>query len=975
MLFVILMSILTLTLSLSACSDEHEHVFSKEWTVTVEATTETEGEESNVCDECNETVTRKTEKHTHTYSDSGTVTTPATKDKDGIITKVCDGCGESTEEAVKYCENHTYSTEWTILSKPTMSSIGRERNVCTACGATVIRPIPKLEVTELVLTEPPTTTTYFIGERFNSYGMKISGILSDGSSVEIKDYEVVTTLPLTNDVTNAEIKYGELTLLVPITVSNATYTLIGSASGYEDGTLLYVDGYCIGSLTGKDGAKETILRDYSADKFMILRGASYNYKVGDRIGLLVTLESDENGKYLKYSTENKSPEALVSSSNNFIDFRIVANGNANSTEKAESAFGAEGIKTCDVIEFYGLFYLMADEDRYVIHFSEDATNENGAMLSSGKALKLSAENIDGSIISDRLPFDTAAYPGVLVNGTIKAMYTYSDTDSIYLEILDKDWVSIDLYVEGQEYLTEVAYSFYYQLPYVDYEQYNSRRNINPAPEDATEQQRIYLDCSSYVNAVYYNAFGVNILPYAISEKSASTANFMAYARENQNAIDVLGYWESRDYDTEEEQDALLKSIYDQLQIGDVIVYRKGNIETLEESAGHALIYVGGGKILHCMNTGSYEHASTAKNSSKADPLSSYDQIDKNSVGFESCHNLFESRGATRYLFKYVNFTVLRPLNRGLTPTEQAKARMTIPSLSIEKLVDVNMFSAVFTNDLITYTITLKNNGETKLNNVTLSEAVPMGTEFVSATDGILHTDGEISWTGEVDAASTVTLSFTVKVTASEPGTLIESNEGTVNGLKLNKITNTVSGINRETLEGIGEIGKGFAESENEYTDPILMINAVYNELIGKNILDYATVSDALLDIINLENKRYNTECAVNDAVIENFVGGYLIRGANPLMNDRIRAIRIEYLTAGDVILAEHTSKKDVKIYTAYIYLGGDEFLCVTSVDGICTVEKNNEPDIKKIQNLLTSLYSYEKYAIIRPSMAYTAESN
>ena len=451
------------------------------------------------------------------------------------------------------------------------------------------------------------------------------------------------------------------------------------------------------------------------------------------------------------------------------------------------------------------------------------------------------------------------------------------------------------------------------------------------------------------------------MPYTIGEKGASTANFTAYAKENPENVDVIGYWETKDYTTEEEQTALLESLYNQLQIGDVIVYRK-------PSSGHALIYVGGGDILHCMNTESYTHNGT-------DPSKAYDWVSSASIGFESTNNLFRNKSASRYLFNYVNFSIIRPLNRGLTVTEQTKARMTIPSLSIEKLLDANMYSAVFTGDTLTYTVTLKNNGDSDLENVTLTEKVPAGTVFVSASEGIAHSAGAISWIGKVEKGTTVTLTFSVKVTETTPGALIESNEGTVNGLKLNKIINTVSGISLEKLSKLKELGNSYALNGTTYTDPMLMVNAVYNELIGKNILDYSTVSEALSDIIDVEGKKYNENCVAKDIVVKNLSGGYLIRGTNPLNNDRIRAVRIEYLTVGDVIIAEHSTNNagTNKRAVAYIYLGDNDFLSVNTKDGVCSIVKCENPDIKKIQNILTSLYSYEKYAVIRPSMNNAAE--
>ena len=143
----------------------------------------------------------------------------------------------------------------------------------------------------------------------------------------------------------------------------------------------------------------------------------------------------------------------------------------------------------------------------------------------------------------------------------------------------------------EDVAVEVAYAFFRQAIQQNYSQTNSRRNINPSPEDATSQHMIFLDCSSYVNAVYYEAFGENILPYETLEKAPQTGNYMNYALNNPTNSDVIGAWENKDYKTEEARANLLNSIKAQLQPGDVIDYRLAD-------SGHALIYVGNGKILH-----------------------------------------------------------------------------------------------------------------------------------------------------------------------------------------------------------------------------------------------------------------------------------------------------------------------------------------------------------------------------------------
>ena len=94
--------------------------------------------------------------------------------------------------------------------------------------------------------------------------------------------------------------------------------------------------------------------------------------------------------------------------------------------------------------------------------------------------------------------------------------------------------------ENMEIIKEIAYAYRRQGTQIEYDQSNSRRHISPSPEDATAQHMIYLDCSSYVNAVYLEAFGVGIRSTGIT---ANTGTLDSYAKERVGTDEVVGYWE------------------------------------------------------------------------------------------------------------------------------------------------------------------------------------------------------------------------------------------------------------------------------------------------------------------------------------------------------------------------------------------------------------------------------------------------
>ena len=951
-LFILVLVLFSFTILISCSSEEeHEHEFLDEWSVKTPATTEAEGLEVNTCHICNREIERKIPKHVHSLSGESVLISAATEDTPGIKSTVCTGCGESVEEAVYFCLTHTVEGEWILEKEATLSSVGKERNVCCVCGGELVREIPRVYFAELFASKMPYTTAYFSGELFNPYGLEVKAVLSDGTELIVKDYELQTKTKLTANDKYAVVTYRDLTLEIPITVSKYVVGSVKTALDGEVGASVYVKGFCIASLQN-GGEKSIVIRSLTGNDHILVSGVDYDYETGDKVAIYTTVASDEKGKYLIYAEENGNGEGTVLSKGNSL--LSVADEQIVGSLMAQNVFDGELLRY-STVKLSGLFYLVKDGGDYIVHFNEAATDKNGARTSSGALIRVRDLELLESDFASAL-----TYPGVLVSGNISALYLGDEGGAVELKALSNSQVIVDsAYNELASYAREAAYAYYYQLPYIDYDQYNARRNNNPAPEDATALHRIYLDCSSYVNAVYFSAYGKNVLPYSISNMAASTLNFTNYAKENPDGVDVVGHFRTSDYDAEESE-ILLASVRSQLCVGDVIVYRR-------DENGHTLIYVGEDKFLHCANT-SYTHVS-------GDPLASYDYVNDTSIKLANASDLFENTESSLYLFRStnVNITLLRPLNRGLAATEETMARMTIPSLSIEKSVDANMYSAVFFGDILTYTVTLKNNGLEDLSGVTLSEKVPFGTEFFEASDGISCADGMISWVGEVKAGDTVTLTFKVIVTATDAGTLIESNCGEVNGLDLNKITNTVSGISRDKINELISMGYAAAQNVSEYVDPIDMIKDIYSNILAGGVLSYQTVDEALSDIIDLGGNKYNVSCAAKDVVIANLSGGYEIREMNRIDNERIRDIRLEYLSVGDVIIAQYKNTGKVTVYTAYIYLGGSDFLCVTSDSGMASIVKYKESEGNIVQNILTSLYSYDKYATIRPSMANKAD--
>ena len=527
---------------------------------------------------------------------------------------------------------------------------------------------------------------------------------------------------------------------------------------------------------------------------------------------------------------------------------------------------------------------------------------------------------------------------------------------------------------NEDIVKEVAYAYFHQGNQIQYDQ--TLRVLTASPEDATAQKRVYLDCSSFVNSCYMEAFGVNVMPYERDDKEPVTRRLTSYAKDNPSNPDVVGYWEPANYTTEEQKAALMNEVRGLLRVGDVIVYTRE-----KDLSGHTMMYVGDDMFLH--STGS--DATLNRMNAKA-PLSYDNSTTEDVLGTVrtlTADEVFSDKESTRYLFiedpakKVLRFCVLRPIARGLTPTKEALSRMNMQGLSMEKVCSVSENNAVNTGDIITFTIELKNTSDKDLTNIVLEDTLTPGTEFVSGGQAVNCEEGKISWTGTVNAGKTAFVKYSVKVTETVPGTLLVNDSTYVGGVKLGKITHTLSGIGkREKLELVEYAEKIVGKN---IENPLLVADEIYGKNLGIDIFsEYATVSEALEEIL----LTYTGGIAVKDedktalakTLVPTLYGGHDIRKVQPTMEniDQTRVLSEEELEVGDVILANIFSSalgKGNKIgETVFIYLGDSTLLTVEN--GVAkTVNIGLDIYGSDSDNVLFALNAYSKFAVVRPSMA------
>ena len=208
-----------------------------------------------------------------------------------------------------------------------------------------------------------------------------------------------------------------------------------------------------------------------------------------------------------------------------------------------------------------------------------------------------------------------------------------------------------------EALLAVAKAYHARGKFLQYDQRSMDRVLqltprprkNLPPEAATEGNTTYLDCSGFVNACFYQAFGVEL-------EADLTWHMIDYVKPR------VYYYEITHRETEDELAALEQEIRTLLQPGDVMTFDRG------VGSGHTMLYLGDGMYTDCTPNGRPD---------------SYDFENKKSREYESggiwVHPITRwfDKDDRNWLFaeKKRRLCIQRPLDVMPEPTKQAMARI------------------------------------------------------------------------------------------------------------------------------------------------------------------------------------------------------------------------------------------------------------------------------------------------------------
>ena len=292
-------------------------------------------------------------------------------------------------------------------------------------------------------------------------------------------------------------------------------------------------------------------------------------------------------------------------------------------------------------------------------------------------------------------------------------------------------------------------------------------------------------------------------------------------------------------------------------------------------------------------------------------------------------------------------------------SEATKSRMEYPAMEIDRTVDIPPYGTVEKDGTLTYTIKVSNKSNednyrtwmrvvdteydsVNYKNVVITERIPKGTEFVSASAGYTLTNGILSWTMDINAGQTAEISYTVRVTA-EVGSVITSDGGMVAKIPSNSISNQVgcskfTDAQKETLTEISQTnitnwskiyGTDLQFAEEIYahlgitlelpTVEELVENLFSTTLLEKQLSMTFYYNDKNTPIVMFvpQNEVSAQYSAVQSMVLDRYYGGYRFSATDfekfkeqgmdgydfPTELDKtILEFRFDYLEVGDIIV-------------------------------------------------------------------------
>ena len=300
-------------------------------------------------------------------------------------------------------------------------------------------------------------------------------------------------------------------------------------------------------------------------------------------------------------------------------------------------------------------------------------------------------------------------------------------------------------------------------------------------------------------------------PYAESLGTFDSTAFVDWYKDGTltyskvNGEDTYSYSLNGNKITPAEAKNLLAAYLTEQKNGEYINVRRGDV-IVED--GHAFLYIGNGYAIDCKGF-------------KYDIKNGVDGIEKSGALFGPLRTLpitLERASSDFVISRVLDYyakdydgdpgnDIIKYNGESVEISEATKSRMEYPAMEIDRTVDITPYGTAEKDGTLTYTVKISNQSNeynyrlwmrvedekydsVNYKDVVITERIPEGTEFISATAGYTLTDGVLCWTIDINAGQTAEISYTVKVTA-EVGSIITSDGGMVAKIPSNSISNKV----------------------------------------------------------------------------------------------------------------------------------------------------------------------------------------
>ena len=516
--------------------------------------------------------------------------------------------------------------------------------------------------------------------------------------------------------------------------------------------------------------------------------------------------------------------------------------------------------------------------------------------------------------------------------------------------------------------------------WVDYEEYIA---FEPDEQEHVERFKLF-ESSSFTDwytkgkLEFYKAEGEDIYSYYLNGKKISSSEAKGL---------LISYLTETNADGE----------YVNLRMGDLVT-----------SGTHTLVYIGAGYVLDC-------------NGYKYDLDTGLDKVEQNGAVFGRMKTVKSILSSCKN-----DFVITRPLdyyqydgdgNPGndiimyegeyIEISAATESRLQYAAMEIDRTVNITPYGTTFNGDELTYTIKISNrsnesnfrtwmrnfkkgyDGE-NYNGVVISEIIPAGTEFVSASAGFTFENGKLTWNVDIAAGTSVELTYTVKVTA-DAGESIISDGGMVANIPSNSIVNLVgnpkldsdqqgvlseiAGMNPEEWNELFGSGLEFAEkiyAEMGVTLDLPTIEEIIENMftptyIEKLIAMHAIYKD-IYDPIVMYNPTKDLDgvyAEIAKMLIYDYIGGYRLFAADldklenfdlqefdfaKELNNTILELSLDYLEVGDIIVYVTAAERGRTEFTSEIASSrvlvyvGNGILIEMSSDGIGAVYSGDDAE-------------------------------